>query len=160
MSNRSLVFWRRLRAFLLLAGLGAYTAREAANAPSARRTFVFYAIGDNRLMVEDRMLPRLASEELAIQRYVEEALLGPVSPRAAPLFYKEARLRSLLYRDAVVYADLSEEAALPALEEGRPKDGEVLRSLHGLDAGIRRNFPAVQEVRLFINGRRVLPAAR
>ena len=154
MSNRVSVFWKRFRAFFLLACLGAFTAREAANAPSIRRTFVFYAIGDDRPLVEDRMLPRLASAELAMRRYVEETLLGPVSLQAAPLFFREARLRSLLYRDGVVYADLSEAAALPALEGARLKEGEVFRGLRTLDQSIRRNFPEVREVRLFINGRR------
>ena len=101
------------------------------------------------------MLPRLSSQELEIRRYVEETLLGPVSPETSPLFFRDTRLRSLLYRDGVVYADLSEPAALPPLEDIPLQEGGVSRSLYTLDEGIRRNFPVVQEVKLFINGHRV-----
>ena len=121
----------------------------------ARRTFVFYAIDDGTVTVEDRMLRvsggnllRPASRELDITRYVEEALLGPVSPDSLPLFPRDTRLRSLLYRNGVVYADFSEEALLPPLE-----GGEVLRNMGTLHAGIRRNFPFVRDVRFFIAGR-------
>jgi len=114
----------------------------------ARRTYVFYAINDGAISVEDRMLKRSPSRELAVARYVEEALLGPVSPNSLPLFPKETRLRSLLYRDGVVYADLSENAVLPPVE-----GGEVLRNFATLHAGIMRNFPFVREVRFFIAGK-------
>ena len=114
----------------------------------ARRTFVFYAINDGAISVEDRMLKRSSSRELAVTRYVEEALLGPVSPNSLPLFPKETRLRSLMYRDGMVYADFSEGAVLPPLE-----GGEVLKNLTTLHAGITRNFPYVREARFFIAGK-------
>jgi hypothetical protein len=113
-----------------------------------RRTFVFYSINDGMVTVEDRMLKRSPSRELDIVRYVEEVLLGPISPDLAPLFPQETRLRSLLYRDGVVYADLSESAAEPP-----PEGGDVFRSLYTLNTGIRRNFSFVKDVRLFIAGK-------
>jgi hypothetical protein len=115
-----------------------------------RQTFVFYSSIDGTAVVEARMLPYASSREIDIRRYVEEALLGPVSPDSAPLFPKETRLRSLLYRDEAVYADLSESAALLSLE-----GGDVFRSLATLKAGIRRNFPFVKDVKLFIAGHEV-----
>jgi hypothetical protein len=136
---------RRL-AFLILLGLFAFT--EFIISGLVRRTFVFYSISSGMMTVEDRMLKRSASRELDIGRYVEEVLLGPISPDSAPLFPRETRLRSLLYRDGVVYADLSESAALPPLE-----GGEVFRNLSTLHAGIRRNFSFVKDVRLFIEGK-------
>ena len=114
----------------------------------ARRTFVFYAIDGGAISVENRMLRRSSSRELAVTRYVEEALLGPVSPNSLPLFPRETRLRSLLYRDGVVYADLSENAVLPPVE-----GGEVLKNFKTLHDGITRNFPFVREARFFIAGR-------
>jgi len=56
--------------------------------------------------------------------------------------------RSLLYRNGIVYLDLSEEAALPP-----PEGGEVFLNMKTLYAGIRRNFPFVREVRFFIAGK-------
>jgi hypothetical protein len=104
------------------------------------------------MVVENRMIPKLPSLELEIRRYVAEALLGPLSPETAPLFSRDTRLRSLLYRDGVVYLDLSEAAGLPPLEGYPLREGEVYQSLYTLEEGIRRNFSAVKEVKLFING--------
>jgi hypothetical protein len=127
----------------------------------ARRTFMFYDIDSGLVIVENRLLPvsrgdalafygsRLSSpRELDITRYVEEALLGPVSSNSMPLFPRETRLLSLLYRNGIVYLDLSEEAALPP-----PEGGEVFMNMKTLYAGIRRNFPFVRDIRLFIAGK-------
>jgi hypothetical protein len=112
-----------------------------------RRTFVFYTNEDEQPVVEERMLPRAPNRETDVTRYVEETLLGPVSPDIAPLFPRGTRLLSLMLRDRVVYLDLSESAALTSLEEG-----DLKRSLSTLDRGIRRNFSFIKEVHLFIAG--------
>jgi hypothetical protein len=113
-----------------------------------RRTFVFYSIDDIKTpAAEDRMLARAGSPEDDIARYVEEALLGPVSLNSAPLFSKGTRLESLLYRDRVVYADLTEPAAWPSGE-----GADVFTGVYTLYGGIRRNFSYVKDVRLFIGG--------
>ena len=123
----------------------------------ARRTFVFYTGNEKAVIVEDRMLRvsrknpvHSSPREVDITRYVEEALLGPVSPDALPLFPPETRLLSLLYRNGAVYADFSKDAALPPeASSGR----DVLDSLGILHSGIRRNFPFVRNVRFFIDGK-------
>ena len=115
-----------------------------------RRTFVFYSYIDRGIVVEDRKLRRSLDHETDIRRYVEEVLLGPVSPDLAPLFPRETRLDSFMYRDTTVYADLSESAALPM--EG---NWDVFRSLLTLNEGLRRNFPFIADVRLFIGGNEV-----
>jgi hypothetical protein len=95
---------------------------------------------------------------------VEEALLGPVSPNSLPLFPRETRLLSLLYRDGVVYVNLSESAVLPLpesplLPEGSPvqgallQGGEVFVNMETLYSGIKRNFSFVRDLRFFIAGR-------
>ena len=116
----------------------------------ARRTFVFYTIREGNTVVEDRMLRRSGDEETDIRRYVEEALLGPVSPESAPLFPRETRLNSFMYRDEVVYADLTEAAVLPS-----PEVKDLFLSLLTLNEGLRRNFPNTKNVRLFIGGNEV-----
>ncbi|GHV71689.1 hypothetical protein AGMMS49928_24640 [Spirochaetia bacterium] len=138
---------KRRRRLVYLALLLIFALVEFAFLGLVRRTFVFYSGMDGSTTVEDRMLPRSASRELDITRYVEEALLGPVSPDSAPLFFPEARLVSLLYRDGVVYADLSETAALPP-----PGEGDLFLNLLTLRQGIRRNFSYIKEVKLFISG--------
>ena len=118
-----------------------------------RRTFVFYSIIEGNTVVEDRMLRRSRNRETDIRRYVEETLLGPVSPDSAPLFPRETRLQSFMFRNAVVYADLTQSAALPPPEtEG---GGDVFRSLLTLNEGLRRNFSYIKDVRIFIGGNEV-----
>jgi hypothetical protein len=133
----------------------------------ARRTFIFYTRDSRVASVEERFLKRSSSREIDITRYVEEALLGPVSPNSLPLFPPETRLLSLLYRDGVVYVDLSEEAALPAVLptvdnlllagsslSGSPvQNGEVFASLETLYSGVKRNFSFVKDLRFFIAGK-------
>ena len=115
-----------------------------------RRTFVFYSDIEGNTAVEDRMLRRSGDMETDIRRYVDEALLGPVSPDSAPLFPRETRLNSFMYRAGAVYADLTEPAALPY-----GGSGDVFRGLLTLNQGIRQNFPPVMDVRLFIGGNEV-----
>jgi hypothetical protein len=114
-----------------------------------RRTFVFYSVIEDTAVVEDRMVRRSSSRETDIRRYVDEVLLGPVSPDLALLFPRETRLRSLMYREGTVYADLSGEAAL------FPEGGDVFRSCLTLNQGIRRNFSSVKDVKLFIGGNEI-----
>jgi hypothetical protein len=111
-----------------------------------RRTFVFYSALEGHAVVEDRMLKRASSREIDLRRYVEEVLLGPVSPGSLPLFPQGTRVLSFLYREGVVYADFSMEALFPA--EG----GEVFKSFLTLNEGIRRNFSQVKKVNFFIEG--------
>ena len=141
---------KRMWRLFLLVLLGALALIEFNILGLARRTFVFYTIDDGTMTVEDRMLKHSSSQEVNITRYVEEALLGPVSADALPLFPRETRLRSLLYRDGVVYADFSEDAVLAP-----PEGGEVLKNLQTLYTGIKRNFSFVREVRFFIDGKAV-----
>ena len=116
-----------------------------------RKTFVFYTALEGATLVEDRMFRFSSSEETDIRRYVEEVLLGPVSPNAAPLFPRETRLLSLLLRDRIVYANFSEDALLPVTT---PAGGIYLNFLT-LNEGIRRNFSAVADVKFYIDGREI-----
>ena len=141
---------KKVRRTIYLVLLGAIALTECLYLGLARRTFVFYTIREGYMVVEDRMLRRSGDPETDIRRYIEEALLGPVSPDSAPLFPRETRLYSLMYREAVVYADLTESAALPPME-----GGSVFRSLLTLNEGVRRNFPYTKNVRLFIGGNEV-----
>jgi len=138
------------RRFVYLVVIGLFALGDFLYIGLARRTFVFYSYIGNNTVVEDRMLYRSPNQETDIRRYIDEVLLGPVSPDSAPLFPRETRLNSFMYREGVVYADLTESAALPS--EG---SGDVYRSLLTLNEGLRRNFPSIKDVRLFIGGNEV-----
>jgi hypothetical protein len=131
----------------LLALLGVFAFMEFLFSGLARRTFVFYSVTNGLVTVEDRMLYRAENREADLGRYVEEVLLGPVSPDLIPLFPPETRLRSILYRNGTVYVNLSESAALPVSAEG-----DTFRNFLALNQGIRRNFSYVKDVRLFVAG--------
>ena len=112
-----------------------------------RKTFVFYSHIGGNVTVEDRMLRRSFDRELDVRLYVEDALLGPMSPGLMVLFPRETYLSSFMLREGVVYANLTESAVLPP-----PGSWDVFRSLLTLNEGIRRNFSYVKDVRLFIGG--------
>ncbi|MDR0553204.1 MAG: GerMN domain-containing protein [Treponema sp.] len=141
---------RRLFYLLILAGIAFIKVRGAG---FERWTFEFFALDTGKPRIEERIFRRSASREFDIRRYVEETLLGPVSPESAPLFSRDSRLLALMIRDGTVYANLSEIAALPP-----PEGGEPLVSLASLRRGIRRNFSFVKDVRLYIEGNEVAPA--
>ena len=140
---------KKNRRFLYLAVIFLVALGEFLYSGLVRRTFIFYSIEDNTV-VEDRLLRRSSDRETDIRRYVDEVLLGPVSRDSVSLFPRETRLHSFIYREGVVYADLTEPAALPP-----PEGGSVFRSLLTLNEGIRRNFSYVKDVRLFIGGNEV-----
>ena len=117
-----------------------------------RRTFVFYTALEGNIIVEDRMFRRSDSKETDIRRYIEEVLLGPVSPDAVPLLSLETRLLSLIFRDGVVYADFSEVSALPV---ELPRNQTVFSGFLTLYEGIRRNFSSVKDVKFFIGGNQI-----
>ena len=135
--------------FLIL--IGAIALVEFFNLGLVRRTFVFYSALDTSTMVEDRMFRGSSSAETDIRRYVEEVLLGPVSPDAAPLFSRETRLISLLYRSGTVYADFTENSVMPEPFTG----GGAFLGFLTLNEGIRRNFPIVKNVKFFIGGKEI-----
>ena len=135
----------------LLGILGLVVLLEYGISGRARRTFVFYTVDNGALRVEDRMIKRADSHEQDIKNYVDEAVLGPISPGLLPLFSGEPRLQSFLYRNGVVFADFTPDAALP------PEGGALFRSFYTLYAGIRRNFPFVKDIKFFIGGRAAYP---
>ena len=115
-----------------------------------RRTFIFYNYEDGSVVLEERMLKRADSKENDLVMYAEETLMGPINTDSLPLFPKNTRLESLMYRDNIVYLNLSEDAAI-APSEG----GDVYKNLKTFDSGIRRNFPYVSDIRFFIAGNAV-----
>jgi hypothetical protein len=115
-----------------------------------RRTLMFYAIEKGTAVVEERFFPRSGSREVDVRRYLEDVLLGPATPDAAPLFPRETKLDALLYRGDTLYIGFSEAAALSPLE-----GGNVFTNLHILYSEIQQNFRYIKDVKFFINGNEV-----
>jgi len=141
---------RRNRRFLYLVIICLLALGDFLHSGLVRRTFVFYTIIDGGIVVEDRFLHKSGDRETDIRRYVDEALLGPKSRDLALLFSRGTRVDTFMYREGVVFVNLTELAALPP-----PEGGTVFDSLLTLNKGIRRNFSFVKDVRLFIGGNQV-----
>ncbi|MCL2231591.1 MAG: hypothetical protein FWB99_00765 [Treponema sp.] len=130
---------------ICLAALGDYL-----HSGLVRRTFVFYATLNATIVVEERFLHRSGDRETDIRRYVDEVLLGPKSQELALLFYRGTRVHTFMYRQGVVFINLTYTGALPP-----PELGTAFDSLLTLNKGIRRNFSYVKDVRMFIGGNQV-----
>ena len=143
-------FFMQIRRLLYLVVLCLFAFIEMGRSGLSRRTFEFFSYENNRSVVEDRMLRKTPAMEGDIKTYVKELILGPVSVDFAPLLTKGTQLRSFMYRNGIVYADFSSEAALPVLG-GRP----IFDGFLALNQGIRRNFRSVSDVKLFVNGNEV-----
>jgi hypothetical protein len=144
-----IVKWKRLAALTCIVLLLTAALIDYFTAGFARYTFVFHSSDTGREFVEERMLARAKLYETNVNRYVKEALLGPLSLEAEPLFSRGARLETFLLRDGVVFLGVSEEAAVP-------QEASLLDTFRQLAGGIRRNFRLVKEVRFFIEGNEVI----
>jgi hypothetical protein len=135
--------------YLVLLGLLAFFDYRARGV--TRVTYVFFDIESGKELVEERLLPLPEDREEKLRFYTAEALLGPVSQSALPLFPRGTRLESLLFRGGTVYLDLSETAALPVEGQGS------FRGFSALRKGILRNFGFVKDIRLFAAGVEAFP---
>ncbi len=121
---------------------------EALASSSRRQTFLFFAVRDRKPTVEERLVSQVGSLETRIGRYVEETLLGPSSVENYPLFSRDTQVVSLLVRKDIAYVDLSVDGVFT------PDPAVDLRSsVAVLRQGILRNFPFLQDARIFIAGK-------
>ena len=142
------------RRLIFLTVLGLYALAQFLYLGQVRRTFIFYSIkgkeNGSRVIIENRSIKRSTSKEASVRRYVEEALLGPVTPDAMPLFPANTKLNSMYYSqsEGTVYINFTKEAELP------PEEGVgAFTNFYSLYSGIRRNFQYIKDVRFFIAGK-------
>ena len=145
-----MALFKQIRRLAYLAVVTVFAFIDMNDAGLSRRTFEFFTFKHNLPVVEDRMLRTTSSLESDIKAYVEEFILGPVSVDFAPLITKGTKLQSFMFRNGTVYADFSGEAVLP-IPGGQP----LFDGFLALNLGIRRNFPSVTGVKLFVNGNEV-----
>jgi hypothetical protein len=142
--------WKIGRRLFYVAALSVFAVVQIIGSDLERRTFIFYTREDNADIVEERLFRRTGDRETDLRRYVEDALLGPSSLDVASLFPRETKIESFFFRNGVVYAALSQDAALPA-------EGAIVeKSLLTLKAGIKRNFSFVKDTVFFIGGQEAL----
>ena len=111
---------------------------------------IYYPVND-RLLMEERRLPRRTEQYAIAEATVEEFLKGPVGgvPSALP---SDARLLGL-YKDTdqILYVDLSDEFR-------RNFQGDVYTEfflLKGLYESLISNVPDIQDVKVLIEGKEI-----
>jgi hypothetical protein len=151
---------KSLFCLLALCAIGGAAVSDFLLSGKTRQTFIFYNMRTGASRVEERMVLKYPSKERQIEQYVEEAVFGTRSLDAAPLFASGTRLLSLLYRNKVAYVNLSEDAAFPVITEDMELNAVSMaaarsRSFAVLDDGLKRNFPFVEQIAFFIEGRSI-----
>jgi hypothetical protein len=113
-----------------------------------RKTFEFKT-EEGTVAVEERLMNlRGEDEEIALQRYVEEWLYGPLSPELLSVFPSETVVLTLIYRDGTMYLNVSESAVF-----AQP---DIFTVGQILERGVYRNFPTVKNIHLFVEGHEVM----
>ena len=116
----------------------------------ARRIFLFEQQNNDNLTAEIRYLKKTATKD-DMQNYVDELLLGPITPQCRPVFPLGTHVESLFLRDRTLYVNLSEEAI--QLKEG--KASEPLVATEIFKKNIFTNFRNVDIIKLYIVGNEV-----
>ncbi len=141
-------------AFALLAALLAAFAFSAvmyfSNTPGKRYVFRFESVDQGRTAIESRFLPAKDGDE-KIALYVDELLLGARTERSRPIFSPGTKARMCFLRGKVLYVDLSSDLLY---QDGNA--GDIMESIALFKRNICKNFPSVNEVELFIEGKKIL----
>lgn len=116
-----------------------------------RRVIVFESKADpEEMSYEVRFLHKPLNKD-AVSQYVEELLLGPLSPQGRMLFPLGTEVRSCFVDGNVLYLDLSEEAL-------QIFPGETTASVDAikiLKKNLFTNFKNIDIINVFIMGNRV-----
>lgn len=114
----------------------------------SRRSFEFQTVGTEQPVLEFR--PVAAGAEDPVVFYVNELLLGPQTPRARPLFSRGTVSEFCFLRDHELFVGLSKDVLYEIPDASKISDGIAL-----FVKNVRKNFPQVKKVSLFIDGKSV-----
>lgn len=116
-----------------------------------RRVLVFESKANPKeLSYEVRFLKKPLNKD-AVNQYVDELLLGPVSPQGRLLFPLETKVNSCFIDGKVLYLDLSEEA----LQIFPSEVSNTAEAVKILKKNLFTNFKNVDIINVFIMGNRV-----
>lgn len=118
-----------------------------------RYVFLFPSAVSGVRCAESRMLSARPGKD-AVAQYVDELLLGPLSEYCSPLFPIGTTASFCFVRSSTLFVNLSEEALLCD-----PVGTDFHAVLALFEENVRRNFPSVRTVELFIGGRSAFEAA-
>lgn len=112
------------------------------------RSLFFVEPVSRAVVMEHRLIAEKHDTEKNIELLVKDALLGSSLLVRDNIFPERTRLNQLLYRNDIVYADLSIEAVLSATHTGLSfeESTDILRRT------ISFNFPSVKGICITVNG--------
>jgi hypothetical protein len=126
---------------------------------SSRTVMTFYTVADGKSLVEERLVKKTESGdiEMKVTGYVDEVLLGPLSPGAAG-FFPVTTVQSCIVSDRTAYIGLPLSVVLAGTRNADDRlTVDTARSFNTLKKDIGRNFRDLKDIVLFIEGREVVP---
>ena len=112
------------------------------------RTLFFVEPVSKAVVMEHRLIAEKHDLELNVELLIKDELLGPSLLVRDSVFPKGTRLNHILFRDDILYADLSIEAMFPSAHSGLNfKD-----SIQILEKTISFNFPKIENIVVTIDG--------
>ena len=108
--------------------------------------FSFYISGTDTLVQENRRVYSIKDKN-RLNGYVGELLLGTTVKRASPIFPLGTKALFCFQRNDTLYLNLSQDA-LFNLENSL----SLTKRINLLEKNIRKNFPSIKNVELFIDG--------
>jgi len=116
--------------------------------PRDRLYLAFPDARTGKTVGEVRYVPRKWGTEKKAESVLAEILLGPERLTSLPIVSKDTRIRTVMYRGGVLYADIGPEFLL----EGKP--GQNFRKdLATINRLLKRNLVMVKRVELLVGGR-------
>ena len=112
------------------------------------RVLFFPGYTDTGAPGETRRLPRRDTREEELEYFLEEMILGPTSIENIPIVPEGSELQSVMFRDQILYIDLSEDVLFQT--SGRPLPLE--RRIALIRRSVMFNYPWVKGMIITING--------
>lgn len=111
-----------------------------------RKIFIFPSAEEGKFVVEYRYLNKSGNDLL--EYYINEILLGSGIERTKKLFTAGTKIESCFLQGNTLYLNLSDNLILEGQDVIDIKSGTEL-----LEQNIKRNFPKVKNVKLFVGGK-------
>ena len=129
--------------FLMILSAGLY----AGKAYGKKYVFIFPCVDEGKFVLETRYLKENPGKS-NIAYFADELVLGSGLERTKYLFTPGTKINSCFERNKIVYIDLSADIIYMGPNVISIKDGIDL-----LKQNIKKNFPHVEEVQVFVDGK-------
>ena len=113
------------------------------------RVMLFPGVNLSKQTGEIRYVPRQATMEERIEKYIQELILGPSRLDLSRLFPEHTKLQSVILRDSTLYVDFSEDLLFQGRDDPLPFD----ETIELFRRSLILNFRWIKKMYITINGR-------